>query len=257
MAPRSSARYYDIETGTEVLHLPSVTTILQVVAKPALVGWAARTERDLVVRAAQELYSDLPAGPKLSPAGFSASLGRYIPKTKAHVKAIEEAQAVGKKAHARIEWDLRREAGLSIPSQAPEVDGPAGSAYSAWLEWRSQVHFRPLHVEQTVWSRKYAYAGTLDCLAEIRDPDGNIVRCVADWKTSSGIYPESTMQVAAYSHAWTEMGRGSAPWGLVVRLAKVQAEKMFEIKLVTPEEMAKAHISFRAAAYLWRWLEAA
>ena len=51
----NGARFYTVE-GVE---MPSVTTILQVIAKPALVKWAENTAKAETINAAADLYIDL------------------------------------------------------------------------------------------------------------------------------------------------------------------------------------------------------
>src|SRR6187397_2612043 len=55
----TTGRFYDIThaDGTTARY-PSVTTILSAIAKPALVGWAAKEERLAVTEAAADLYAD-------------------------------------------------------------------------------------------------------------------------------------------------------------------------------------------------------
>ena len=51
-----------------------------------------------------------------------------------------------------------------------------------------------------VISEEYQYGGTLDKVAVI---DG--VLSIMDFKSSSGIFPEHRIQIAAYGHSWSEM----------------------------------------------------
>src|SRR6185295_4143635 len=50
-----SGRFYLVDGEP----LPSVTHILQVIGKPALINWAANQERTLVIEAAADLYEDV------------------------------------------------------------------------------------------------------------------------------------------------------------------------------------------------------
>jgi hypothetical protein len=50
--------------------------------------------------------------------------------------------------------------------------------------------------EQTVVSRRYGYAGTLDALCTL---GGRVT--LLDVKTGRGVYPEACLQLAAYAHA--------------------------------------------------------
>src|SRR5690348_12313582 len=95
-------RWYELPDGSR---LPSVTSILRVVAKPALVTWAARVERALVVEAAANLHEDLPpGGVKMSRPAYIASLLRRVGSQQAHQRALAKAGDIGSQVHARIEW---------------------------------------------------------------------------------------------------------------------------------------------------------
>ncbi len=257
-----STRFYDIPAadGFEPSRLPSVTSILGAVNKPALVPWAARTERDAVMRAAADLYEDLPMiTEKLPRSAYLSTLNKRLGLVRAHVKASAKAMNIGSEAHALIEWELRRSLGQVVGPE-PSAGGPARAAYDAYDAWQQRVHLKPLLIEQTVWSRRHGYAGTMDLFAEL-DHEGARLRAVGDWKTSKGIWPEMLLQVAAYGQALTEMGYGDAPvaWpptsGFIVRLPKVVGDPDVEIRMITPEQQARAFKVFLAVLELWKWLD--
>ena len=76
------SRAYELPTG-EIFD--SVTSILGVIAKPALINWAANKERELVTEAAADFYLDLPLdAARMSRPAFLASLSARLGKTKAH-----------------------------------------------------------------------------------------------------------------------------------------------------------------------------
>src|SRR5262245_9277605 len=73
------SRRYTIP-GTDETY-DSVTSILGVLAKPALINWAATTERTLVMDAAAQLYEDLPVGgPKMKRPAYLATLSQRLGK---------------------------------------------------------------------------------------------------------------------------------------------------------------------------------
>jgi len=165
---RGSSRFYDIThaDGTRSSY-PSVTTILGAIAKPALVGWAAKEERTMVSEAAADLHAET-AGQPLPRAAYLLALEQRIGTVKAHVKALAKAGEIGSAAHAKIEWTLKRDLGQRVGAE-PVVPEAAEWAVMAFDDWRKAIALKPLLVEQTVWSRTHAYAGTLDLLATL-DP---------------------------------------------------------------------------------------
>lgn len=246
-------RFYETPDGGRY---PSVTAILGAIAKPALVGWAAKTEREMVLRAAGDLWEDVAAvGPKMSRAAYLATLEKRLGTTKAHVKATTAAADIGSEAHSMIEWTLKQELQQHAGGE-PKLQDKALWAFMAWEDWRKQANLVPLAIEQTVWSSKHGYAGTMDLYAEMDLPTGGRGRVVIDWKTGKGIYPESSLQNAAYVEALIEMGHAERPVsGLVVRLPKVETDPAFEVRFIPYEEQAALLKVFLNTLQLWRWLD--
>lgn len=210
-------RVYAIPDGHGgTIDVPSVTNILGVLNKPALLGWAAREERTMVMEAAAALYGDLAGCPPMPRTAYLTTLEKRVGQTKAYAKTQAKAQEIGSQAHALVEWDLHRRMGR-VPGPEPESTEPARHAFAQWAAWADRVKLEPLAVEQMVYSRTEGYAGTLDLLARV---DGRLA--VLDWKTSSkaALYPEYRLQNIAYRHAVREMGHGDPVTGYVVRLPK-------------------------------------
>ena len=212
-------RFYVLEDGTR---LPSVTTVLSSIGKPALVTWAANLERELVMEAAADLNEDMKALTAMSRPSYLSTLGRRLGDIKAHHRESEKACDIGSAAHAAVEHTLKTALGLTV-SPAPRLGPEAACAYAAFQAWAKEHDVRPIRVEDRVWSRRYGYAGTTDLLAEV---DG--VLTLVDFKTSKAIYAESTLQVAAYVKALEEMGHERAARGMIVRIPKT-ADSTFEV----------------------------
>jgi hypothetical protein len=203
-------RFYQTPDG----EFPSVTTILSSIGKPALINWAAKTEREFVLEAAANLYEDAHDTPKMARPTFITTLLSRLGKEKAHTKEIAKASAIGSQVHALIEWTMRAKL-LQKVGPAPSISPKGMWAFSVFEKWSSRVGLKPFLIEQTVYSSTYGYAGTMDLLAEI---EGKLT--VVDWKTGKAIYLEAHLQNAAYRHALREMGHGDAEQGIIVRLPK-------------------------------------
>jgi hypothetical protein len=226
---------------------PSVTTILSCIGKPALVAWAAKVEREMVIDVSADLYLACQSNPPMSRIGWITSLNSRLTKEKAHSKALKKAGEIGSEAHEWIEWQIKSQL-LHEVGPCPVISAPAMLAVAAWERWKESVNFKPLLCEQAVWSEVHEYAGTMDLLAEV-----NGRPTLLDWKTGKAIYDESFLQNAAYRHALMEMGVYGAADGMIVRLPKLEGDPEFEAKPVTtPEpELFKA---FLCAMELWKWL---
>jgi hypothetical protein len=103
-----------------------------------------------------------------------------------------------------------------VDRRAPMPSDPqAAKGASAFLDWFHAHEIAPLGVERMVFSRRWYYAGTCDFFGSI---DGE--RCVLDFKTSSGLYLEMLLQLAAYAVALTEETGAQIDTGWIVRLDK-------------------------------------
>ncbi len=71
---------------------------------------------------------------------------------------------------------------------------------STFVSWHKEYNPEIIALEMPIFSRKYKFAGRLDCIAKV----GGEIN-VIDWKTSSSIYPHFPLQFASYAQAVEEM----------------------------------------------------
>jgi len=238
---RKGGRFYDVP---EVGECPSVTNILSVISKPALVPWAARVERELVVEAAAALYMDAPTSPRMTKAGYVTSLIQRLGHERAHEKQLRKAGDIGSECHRLVEWNLRLKSGQKVGDQ-PIVSPAAATAFSSFSQWWGESGLQVLAIEQTVWHPLLRYAGTLDILA-YQGQDLVLV----DLKTSRAIYDEYALQVAAYIKAMDAMGHGPVQRGYIVRLPKADGDG-FEVLGLS--DVDRSFEAFEHAFALWKW----
>lgn len=183
----------DPDTGKK-RRLPSVTTILGQMAKPALVKWAAREAAEYAV----DYWDDLAAMP---PAERRKLIAGAADRKKT------SAAAKGTQLHAWAE-DLINGRPVEVPPEhLPAVEGLA--------RWWERSGWKVRATEAKVWSEaseygECAYAGMTDLIAV--DRDGRTI--LVDHKTGAGIWPEMGVQVAAYAaaqHLVTDDGDGPMP----------------------------------------------
>jgi len=108
---------------------------------------------------------------------------------KKSVGAINIGRAVHEWCEQAILWKL---GSAEIPSMP--TDEQAVNAINAFRDWVKQNEVEWLAAEQRVYSRTHKYAGTVDAVARV---NGEFT--VIDFKTSTRIYEEYYLQVAAYS----------------------------------------------------------
>src|SRR5262247_1614427 len=98
------ARFYTIH-GRQ---LPSVTTILEVIAKPGLGPWYAKEERRYFEAAMLEVLTHPGAR---DPEYVLAAVANAVTGVKAAEREKQRAAAIGMAVHAGIEWQLRARLG--------------------------------------------------------------------------------------------------------------------------------------------------
>lgn len=243
---KNGSRTYVIE-GREY---PSVTTILGVIGKPALITWAANEERAACVEAAADLYDDIHGTPKMARLVYVTTLEQRLGQVKAHKRAMQKAMDLGSQVHAVIEHQLRRAAGQKVGPE-PKVDDDGMWAFMAWQDWAVASALKPVFIESTVFSVTHAYAGTADLVAWAH---GQLT--LIDFKTSKAIYPEYRLQVAAYIRALNEMGHGPVTRGAIVRLPKIQTDPAFEVVDILEDEIAPLCATFDHVHQLYLWAAA-
>jgi hypothetical protein len=156
--------------------IPSVTTILGRLAKPALIQWAA----DQTVKHIQAVGD-------ISPEGLAVA-------RLAHLRTKKEAAGIGTSVHTYAEARLRGDGAVAMPA-----DEQAAAGCRAFEDWARQHDVAPIVLERRVLSARHGFAGTADFWGHI---DGGLA--ILDFKTSSAIWPEHWLQTAAYEIAIRE-----------------------------------------------------
>lgn len=178
---RTGRRYvWPPNTDTPELVVPSVTTILNNLSKPALPNWAAK-------EVAKYAVENIPSWENLPPDDAVDLLKR------APYRNMRNKGDIGTAVHAAVEmW-------INTPGlEPPELDDLDLLPYVAGaLTYLNQHVGRVLHSEVTVFNRTYQYAGTVDAIVKLNT--GAIA--TVDWKTSNRIYPEHALQLIGYANA--------------------------------------------------------
>ena len=161
--------------------IDGVTTLIsQGLPKPALPYWAARCVAEYVA-------DNLGAVNAMAEAGRDAL-----------VAALKEVPWAQRDAAAVRGTEVHTLAERLIRGEEVEVPEHLAGHVEAYVKFLDQWKPEPIIVEAPVGSRRWRYAGTVDMV--VRLPDGR--RVIADIKTtSSGIWPETAYQLAAYRFA--------------------------------------------------------
>lgn len=164
---------------------PGVTTITDVLDKPALTKWHREQVALAALVHADRLVTDREAG------NGDAAVAFLLAARNEGTNGRER----GTRIHAALEGVLRRE-----PTEVDPRDVPAIEGARAWL---NGAKVRPLEVEAFLIHETLGYGGTCDLIAEI---DGET--WILDWKSSKSVawpdgrvYDEMRLQLAAYARA--------------------------------------------------------
>jgi len=157
---------YKLKDGTKV---PGVTTITNILAKPALIPWAW-------------------------------NLGRMGIDFR---KFRDDKADIGTLAHYLVMCHLKNEKPDTDDYSKKQID-QAENCLLSYFEWEKHYELKPVLVEQPLVSEKYKFGGTLDCLTRLYPDSSNT--CLIDYKTGKGIYPEYRYNAAAYKLLLEEHG---------------------------------------------------
>src|SRR6266508_5942091 len=169
-------RHYQHPVTQELF--PSVTNVIGILDKPALVGWAAR-------ESARAAWQNRKALVQINDEEAAVDMIKN-----AHWRTSSRAASLGESIHETC-WALATGAPLPIFSEkaAPYLD--------QFLQFVSEFDPKFTVVEGTVFSSKYGYAGTFDFLFLLEDT----FLVLGDHKTGKGVYPETALQLSALAHA--------------------------------------------------------
>src|SRR5947199_4839048 len=153
------ARFYSIAGQS----LPSVTTILEVIAKPALGPWYAKQERRYFETAMLEVLSKPGAR---DPEYVLSAVVEAVGGVKAADREKQRAATIGTAIHAGIEWQLRTRLGEDAGPEPVPPDAAAWAAES-WKHRAKSIALEPLAIERTAYCEACGYAGALDAFARV------------------------------------------------------------------------------------------
>ena len=213
-----------------------VTSVLQVLNKPALIYWA-------VNQSIEYLEANLKPGIALDELQIKALLSEA---KMAHRKKKDAAADLGTMVHDWIEKYIKGENPTAF------VNPIMKNSCDKFLKWEADHKVKFISSERIIYSKKLNYAGTFDFLAEI---NGKL--WIGDIKTSKGIWDEFWFQTAAYRQAYSEENRYIRISGeMIVRIGK-DADEM-EIKCSTDSHVTPYQVNknaFNHALKLYRTME--
>lgn len=171
---------------------PGVTGYLGVIAKPALIPWATK---EALKSAETALLARLKGKDKARVELTPEWIAEVMADAKARPDQIkQEAADLGTMAHQVIDRIVN---GEEIKDE--DIPEAVRAPVSNFMTWLKESRIEMVMGDTRVASVAEKFGGSLDALGW---KDGRYV--LLDWKTSSGIYTEYGLQVAAYATAFEE-----------------------------------------------------
>lgn len=221
---------------------PGVTTVTDILDKPALTRWHRTQVAEAAIANAERLLADRESG--------------NVEAAVAYLLAIRtegtNGRERGTRIHAALESVLRRE-----PIAVEDRDMPAVAGARAWL---NEHKVRPLEVEAYLIHETLGYGGTCDLIAEI---DGET--WLLDWKSSKSVawpngdvYDEMRLQLAAYSRAEFSARIGDPERYPLPEITRFGILHVTDVGTrLYPADVTEADwTAFRACLNLWGWKKA-
>ena len=199
-----------------------VTTVLGVIAKPALINWASNMAVDYI---AEELYVK----------DRQDKDAVLLEARTAYAKKRDKAGDIGTAVHLAVEEWIKEK-------KIPELDEQGMKMFNNFVKWAEDNNVKFLVSEKRMYSEKLWLAGTCDFTFEM-----NGKKYIGDLKTANAIYYEAFMQMAGYQLMLEEMGEKDFYGSCVVRIGK---DGKFEVQERYDHETDKE--AFLAALKLYR-----
>lgn len=215
--------------------LSGVTSVLSVIAKPALIAWASNENtRLLKEKALVDLSGNLVISPELLEEARTA-----------HARKKDKAAQQGTDVHSLLEITIR--GAIINGGYITEDYRGDNEQVRKFIEWAKEKRVKFFESEKRLYSLTHWVAGTCDFTCEI---EGR--RYVGDIKTTSGIYDLTPfLQVGAYRLMLEEMGEKEFVGGVIVRLGK---DGSFEVRERLHTENGDGR-AFLSALSLYRAME--
>jgi hypothetical protein len=193
MAKNEKTRVHTQYKDKNGVLLPGVTTIIGILAKPALIAWA-----------------------------YNCGL-----KGIDYRKVRDESADTGSLAHYLL---LCKFQGVTpdVTDYTPAQLDKANNSLKSFFAWSETNEIKPIFVEKPLISETYGFGGTLDLYGLRTKDNANIL---VDFKTGKALYAEYNIQCAAYGQLIYE-ATGKWPDKTLILRINTGANDDFEVKTV-------------------------
>lgn len=181
--------------------MTGITSVLQIIAKPALIQWAVNMAVDCIKEnLPKEVENEMML--QFQRPDFMDLLEQA---RKAHTKKKEAAGDVGKTVHAAIKEFIKNKT-------EPKLDEQGMKMFENFRKWLTDNKVEILESEKHLYSEKLFLAGICDAVVMI---DGK--KWLVDFKTGgTRVYAEAFFQMGGYDILLNEMGEHKDIEGYIV-----------------------------------------
>lgn len=235
------------------------TTIVGVIDKPALVKWAVKVSFEVMLKLLKKRFKEILT---LNKKQFEALVLETIDEAKKEPEnRKKEAGRFGTIVHAICEhFNLTGEVLSPYDERLPEDIPPLVATFTAkqldkavalvgeYVEWFRENKVEVVAAEQNVFSETYFVGGIFDMILRI---DGKLY--IADFKTSSGVYPSQFVQMGGYQLQLEEMAERGYIDGLDTQgYIVIHLPRKGKMTVHRKEEVDIYRRAFRACVYIYR-----
>ena len=228
---REDKHWYSVDGD----YVPSVTTILNVISKPALMPWAVKMGAEWF----RDNRKDYLKGDIKLEDMIKGIKGAYRKKS-------QDALNIGEEVHAWCEQAIKFKLGVGTMPSMPDNEVVRESIEN-FRDWTKENDVKWLSSEEKIYNRKYKYAGTVDAIAEVNGVFG-----VIDFKTSKRLYDEYDLQVSAYGETIEDIYGRDCESSWLLRFDKEDGS--FESKELQSGDHAENFMAFYGALCLYNLL---
>ena len=202
--------------------LHGVTSVLGIIAKPALIPWAVGVAVDYIDKKLQVM--DMGG---INIVGFSPEYWETVAKEakSAHRKKKEKAGDWGSAVHLAVEEWIK-------DKKLPDLKDTQLQAFEHFKKWAEDNKVEFLESEKHVYSKDLVIGGIVDLVFMM---DGK--KYIGDIKTSSGIYNEAFFQMGAYNLCLESMGEHKDVEGYIV--INLKKDGTMDLKMAVDMELNK------------------
>lgn len=216
-----------------------VTSVLGIIAKPALIGWAAKMTAEWI---RENCYLKSQGTPDNFMEVFCVTEANLQEAVKAHTKKKEAGGSHGKDTHALVENYVK--GCIDDWSGVAQPTAEDHNGLQAFAQWAVENRVTFLASEEKMYSKDWWTAGTADLILEI---DGK--RYIGDVKTQAKLWDNTPhIQCAAYAKMYKEMGKGEIDGTIIVLIPKETNNLTTHVRFALDEDIK----AFEAALTLYK-----